>query len=177
MLVEHCRNRVDWLARRLIADFARVERHEQPSDVAQEALLNLWQALRTTQPDSERHLLLLAGKKVREALHDLARRHGRQRHGQGNLESQGDVAAEMHAALAAPAQAPGPMTLDQWTVFHDAIERLPEPERQVMLLKWFAGANEEEIIRVLGSSRSTVQRLWASAKGRINEALGREPPP
>lgn len=176
MLMEYCHDRVSWLAVRLLPGFARVARHERPSDVAQEAMMGLWQALQTARPESERHLMLLAGKKVRETLHDLARKHAGQRHGVGNQQSQGDVPAEQHAALAAAADMPGPATLDDWTRFHNAIDALPDDEREVMHLKWFVGLSEEEAASVLGRSRSTVQRQWGPAKSRINEALGRERP-
>jgi RNA polymerase sigma factor (sigma-70 family) len=176
LLVEYCHDRVWWLAVRLLPGFARVARHERPSDVAQEALMGLWQALHRARPDSERHLLLLAGKKVRETLHDLARKHAGQRHGLGNLESRGDVSPDCHPALAAADDVPGPATLDDWTRFHHAIDELPDDEREVMHLKWFVGLSEEEAASVLGRSRSTVQRQWGAAKSRINEALGRERP-
>jgi RNA polymerase sigma factor (sigma-70 family) len=175
-LVEYCRARVYRRADQLLPDFARVARHERPSDVAQDALVGLWQALRTMRPESERHLLLLAGKKVRETLYDLARRHAGQRHGLGKLESQGDVPADQHAALAAVDNVTGPATLDDWTRFQCAIDMLPEDEREVMHLKWFVGMGEDEIAEVVGLSRSTVQRLWKAAKHGINQAMGREQP-
>ena len=176
LLVEYCNDRVYLLANRLLPGFARVARHERPSDVAQEALLSLMQALRSTKPESERHLLLLVAKKVRETLHDVARRHAGQRHGVDNLESQGDVSVDQHAALAAAADMAGPVTLDQWTRFQHAVDTLPENEREVMFLKWFLNAEDHEIAETLGCSKSTVKRVWRVAKDRLNEAMGGERP-
>lgn len=175
-LVEHCHKRVSWLAERLLPEFARVARHERPSDVAQATLLDLWQAIRTAMPHSERHLMLLAGKKVRETLYDLARKHAGQKHGLCNVESQGDVPPERHRAIAVAADMTGPATLDDWTRFQHAIDGLPDGERDVMHLKWFVGMGEDEVARTLGVSRSTVQRQWRAVKDRINDVLGHQPP-
>lgn len=176
MLVEYCHDRVSWLAERLLPNFARVARHERPSDVAQEALMSLWKSLSTTKPESDRHLLLLAGKKVREALLDLARKQAGKRHGIDHQETQGDVSPEQHAAIAAVDDVTGPDTLDDWSRFHQAIDNLPENERDVALLKWFMNAKDETIAALLGVSESTTQRLWRDAKKRINEEMGGERP-
>lgn len=177
MLIQHCYAQVHERACRLLPRYASVARHERPSDVAQDVSLGLLQALRSTRPESARHLLSLAAKKVRETLCDLARRHAGQRHGLENVQSQGAVPGAQHPALAAVADDPGPATLDDWTRFQHAIDSLPEDEREVMQLKWFCGLSEQKIAEVLGMSRSSVQRLWKAAKDRISEAMGRERPP
>jgi RNA polymerase sigma factor (sigma-70 family) len=172
-LIEYCHEHVLFLARRLLPSFARVARHERPSDIAQDVMIALLQALKTTKPESERHLFLLAGKKVRETLHDLARKHAGKRHGLGNQEV---AAFDAHTACVADEKLTGPETLDDWTRFHQAVESLPEDERNIMLLKWFLGASENEIAEILDCSRSTVQRLWSAAKTHITTAMGCMPP-
>jgi RNA polymerase sigma-70 factor (ECF subfamily) len=70
----------------------------------------------------------------------------------------------------------GPATLDDWSQFHQAIDNLPESERDVVLLKWFMNATDETIAAMLGVSESTTQRLWRDAKKRINDEMGGERP-
>lgn len=166
-LIEYCADRVARMAARLLRGFPHVARWERPSDIAQNASIRLHEALRSVMPKDQAHLLALAAKKVREELHDRARSHEGQKRGNNNLFSQGDVPADRHAAYAAPADDPGPMTNEQWDRFLQAIETLPGEQRAVFDMKWFMDADEATIATAMNVSRSTVQRLWSEAKRHV----------
>jgi RNA polymerase sigma factor (sigma-70 family) len=69
-----------------------------------------------------------------------------------------------------------PESLDEWTAFHEAVDRLPEEERQVMDLLWYRGLTHAQAAEALGVATKTVQRRWASARLLIREALQDEQP-
>ncbi len=175
-LAEYCNEHVQRIARRLTRRFPGVARHDRPSDVAQESLPRLLQALATTKIESERHLRALAAKKVRETLIDLARKHAGANRGLDNLQSQGDAPPERHAAMGAIDDASGPATLDEWARFQQAIDALPEAEREVFMLKWFLDASDHDIADTLGVSESTAQRRWSAAKQLVKAAMDGERP-
>ena len=70
----------------------------------------------------------------------------------------------------------GPQTLDEWATFHEAVERLPEEERQVVGLLWYRGLTHAQAAEALGVATKTVQRRWASARLMIRDALHGERP-
>lgn len=175
-LAEYCNEHVQRIARRLTERFPGVARHDRPSDVAQESVPRLMQALAATRIESERHLKALAAKKVRETLIDLARKHAGANRGLENLQSQGGVPIEQHAAMGAVDHAPGPATLDHWTRFQKAIDALPANEREVFMLKWFLDASDHDIAATIGVSESTAQRRWSVAKQLVKAAMDGERP-
>ena len=54
----------------------------------------------------------------------------------------------------------------------DAVRELPEDEREVILLYYFAGWNDRQIAAEAGCSRSTVQARRSTALARLRESLG-----
>src|SRR5262249_5928813 len=70
-----------------------------------------------------------------------------------------------------------PETIEGWVAFHEAVERLPEEERQVVELLWYNGLTHEQAAEPLGVATKTVQRRWASARLALRDALQGESPP
>jgi RNA polymerase sigma-70 factor (ECF subfamily) len=66
--------------------------------------------------------------------------------------------------------------LERWTAFHEAVERLPAEEREVVGLVFYHGWAKVQIAELFGVDERTVRRWWRSACVRLNEALGGELP-
>jgi RNA polymerase sigma factor (sigma-70 family) len=66
--------------------------------------------------------------------------------------------------------------LAAWTAFHEQIEALPQPEREVFELHWYQGLTHTEAGQILGVSADTIKRRWQSARLQLYEALGGELP-
>ena len=120
-------------------------------------------------PEDVRHFDNLAAAQIRRELIDLARRH---RGPEGIGANHHTDAADPGERLANLADGPGgPETLDEWTTFHEAVERLPEEERQVVGLLWYRGLTHAQAAEAMGVATKTVQRRWASARLMIRDAL------
>ena len=62
-----------------------------------------------------------------------------------------------------------PMGLSQPAVFGAALRRLPDRQREALVLRFYLGVSEEETARAMGISRGTVK----SSTSRALAALGR----
>lgn len=100
----------------------------------------------------------LSGACIRRELIDLARSHyGPQGIGT-NQDSDGGDAEACHAD---PSE---PDTIAAWTEFHQAVDELPEAEREVFSLLWYDGLKQADAAAVLGISLATLKRRWQSAR-------------
>ena len=69
----------------------------------------------------------------------------------------------------------GTATLDEINekiALKQAIECLPEPEREIILLRYFKQLTQSEVGRVLGMTQVTVSRREQKALERLRAALG-----
>jgi len=176
-VVSAAAERIRVVARRMLRSFPAVHRWDDTDDVAQNAAMRLFRALATTVPETPEHLVNLVTLQVRRELIDLVRKH----RGPLSFATNHDTNAalvggelRMHVdATADPAAAHG--ALDRWGAFHAAIAALPEDERAVFDLAWFAGCDQAAAARQLGCSVRTVKRRWEAAKERLRAACGDRP--
>jgi RNA polymerase sigma-70 factor (ECF subfamily) len=61
--------------------------------------------------------------------------------------------------------------MQQWSEFHEAIERLPDNEREVFELLWYHELPQEEVANLVGLSVRQVKRIWRAAKLRLHDEL------
>jgi RNA polymerase sigma factor (sigma-70 family) len=113
----------------------------------------LLKALRQTRPRTVRGFFALAGQHMRWELNDLARR----------LDEQGPPVGDLGEAVPAPASSSSELGPDARRML-DAIEALPEDEREALDLVRIHGMTHAEAAEVLDISTKTVQR-------RLNRAL------
>jgi RNA polymerase sigma-70 factor (ECF subfamily) len=174
-LLGHACERLRRLTRKMLKDFARVRRWEQTDDVLQNALVRLWHALREVTPPTARDFYGLAALQIRRELIDLARQYYGP-HGLGtNQESQGaadDSATTPHASFDKADTTHEPGGLAAWTEFHQRVDTLPQPEREVFDCLWYHELTRVEAARLLGTSEATVRRLWVAARRRLHQVLG-----
>jgi RNA polymerase sigma factor (sigma-70 family) len=110
----------------------------------------------------------LATTLLRRTLIDLARHY----HGVYGLgakhESTGNSPLEPEVGQTSLRFSAPILELDDWTAFHEAIERLPELERETFSLKWYAGLTQRQIGELLGISERTVIRRLIEARTMLS---------
>ena len=106
--------------------------------------------------ENRAHFFAAAAEAMRRILIERARRKARVKHGSGQIAL--DI-AELDVAGALPD--------DKILLMDEALERLKaeDPETaQVVVLKFFGGLTNEEIVHITGTSDRTVRRQWNYAK-------------
>jgi RNA polymerase sigma-70 factor (ECF subfamily) len=162
--------RLERLARRMLRTYPNVRRHADTGDVFQEAVVRLLRSLRQldTAPASVRDFLGLAAAHIRRELLDLARRCG-------TAKRRGDVpldAGESEGGFDPTASMDDADELERWRRFHEAVEKLPTEEREVISLRFYHGWAEADIAALFGVTERTVRRRWAAGCARLSDALG-----
>lgn len=146
----------------------RVRRWAETDDVLQNSLIRLHRSLAEVRPESARQFYGLATTHIRRELIDLARKHFGAEGIGANHHTDGGIAAENKPHDAEPE------TVEAWAKFHEVVEALPEPEREVVNLLWYEEMSQPEAAEVLGISLATVKRRWQSARIRLSETLERD---
>jgi RNA polymerase sigma-70 factor (ECF subfamily) len=166
-LLEGACQRLHEIAHRMLRGFPHVRRWEETDDVAQAAALRLHRALATVVPRDERHFLGLMVTQVRRELIDLARRYSGPTSFAAHHETNVLDLPAGHlerVSFAATHRDESPEALMSWTRFHEIAAALPEEEREMFGLVWYAAATQDEIATLLGLSPRTVRRRWERTK-------------
>lgn len=158
-IIEHCCDRLRTMARRMLRKYPGVGRWSETDDILQASLLRLHRALATVHPESARKFYGLAATQIRRELIDLARSYFGPQGLASKLDADGGEVVEVH-----PDPAVEPHSIGEWTEFHEAVELLPEAEREVFSLLWYDGLSQADAARVLGVSLATLKRRWVSAR-------------
>jgi RNA polymerase sigma factor (TIGR02999 family) len=135
----------------------------QATALVHEAYLRLVDGEAVQRWDSRGHFFAAAAEAIRRILVDNARRKRAEKHG-GQLARQelDDV------DIAAPAPSADLLALDEALA---KLEVEDPVKAQLVKLRYFAGLTEEDAARVLGLSRTTVQRHWRYAKAWLLDEL------
>jgi len=125
----------------------------QTDEMVSAVVERLLKAMRSVHPQTVRQFFALVNQHIRWELNDLARR----------LDEQ-STAVELHEGMVpAPASSESMLTPDGHRML-EAIDKLPEEEREVFDLVRIQGLTQAEVSDVLGVSAKTVQR-------RLNRSL------
>jgi RNA polymerase sigma-70 factor (ECF subfamily) len=159
--------RLEALAHTMLRGFPAVRRLNDTGDVVQNAVLRLMRTLRQIEPPpaSTRDFFGLAAAEIRRELLDLARALSTARR-RGELAPTG-AGGPAHDAIDARDG-----DLEWWTAFHEAVERLPAEEREVVGLVFYHGWTQGQVAELFGVSGRTVARRWFGACARLEKALG-----
>jgi RNA polymerase sigma factor (TIGR02999 family) len=128
----------------------------QATALVHEAYLRLVDHDKLQRWDSRGHFFAAAAEAMRRILVDNARRKRAEKRG-GQRERQDLDAIE----VAAPAPSDDLVALDEALA---KLETADPVRAQLVKLRYFAGLTEEDVAKVLGLSRATVQRHWRYAK-------------
>jgi RNA polymerase sigma-70 factor (ECF subfamily) len=165
--------RLEHLTRKMLRGFPNVRGWAETPDVLQGSLLRLLNTLRRLQPESTRHFFNLAAVHVRRELLDLARRF------------RGDGYARRMPAGSAGDNSGGPCQvadasaaedLDSWCRFHEAVDRLPPEEREVMGLAFYHGWTQAQMAALFQVDERTIRRRWQGACLQLQRLVGDELP-
>jgi RNA polymerase sigma factor (sigma-70 family) len=133
----------------------------QTEEILGAVVVRLLKALREARPGTVRQFFALAGQHMRWELNDMARR----------LDEQ-PAAVELRDGLVpAPAGSDSGLTPNGRRMLQ-AIEGLPEREREAFDLVRIQGMTQAEAAKVLGVSAMTVNRRLNSSLQLLTEALG-----
>lgn len=124
-------------------------------------VLRLMTALRSTRPTTVRHFFSLANQHMRWELNSLARHLD---------EHPAAIALSDPGVLAAPLSPASGLSPDGRRML-DAVEHLPEDEREVFDLVTMQGLTHAEVAIVIGTSEKTVQRRLNRARLLLAERL------
>ena len=125
----------------------------QPDEMVGAVVERLLKALRSVRPQTVRQFFALVHQHMRWELNDLARR----------LDEQ-PAAVELQEGMAPAPPSSGSLLTPDGRRMLEAIDRLPEDEREVFGLVRIQGLTQVEAAEVLGVSVKTVQR-------RLNRSL------
>lgn len=145
-------------------DFAPVDRWAQTEDIAQNARLRLMRALEEAVPQTARDFYGLANLQIRRELLDTIRQMRGRNHNRdapvalGEGQDQGNDTFDSHDLLV-------------WQEFHEAVQKLPEVEREAFELWWYQGLTHDEISQVIGVDKSTVKRRCRAARSALAKVL------
>jgi RNA polymerase sigma-70 factor (ECF subfamily) len=175
-VINHACERLEALTRRMLRHYPRLRRWEQTGDVLQNAVLRLHRSLATVRPESPGQFYGLAAAQIRRELIDLARHHFGPEGGAVHHHTDGaGPAGPEGPGVDREDPSGGPATLAEWTEFHENVQRLPGPEREVFDLLWYEGLTQVEAALVLGVTERTVKNRWRSAKLGLQRLLGEGP--
>jgi RNA polymerase sigma-70 factor (ECF subfamily) len=176
-LLACAQDRLRRLAHRMLQSYPRVRRWEETDDVLQNALVRLCRTLADVPPRTAVDFLRLAALNVRRELLDLVKHHyGPQGQGAHHATVHPEEESERARPEAAARSSLEPGRLADWGEFHQQVELLPEEDREIFDLLWYQGLSQAETAELLHVSERTVKRRWQSARLRLYEALGGEPP-
>jgi RNA polymerase sigma-70 factor (ECF subfamily) len=133
----------------------------QPDELLSAVIERLLKALRAARPQTVREFFALANQHMRWELNDLARR----------LDSQPAARELREGIVLSPPSSVSGLTPDGLRML-EAIEDLPDEEREVFDLVRIQGMTQVEAAEVLGVSNKTVQRRLNRALLILSEALG-----
>lgn len=148
----------------LLAYFARrVATPEDAADLVGEVMLTAWRCVDSWPRTGEEQRMWLFGI-ARNALGNQRRTAGRRR----------DLTARLRD-LAAAATRRSPEGLDEAHAVRDAVLRLPEPQRELVMLVHWDGFTLVEAAGVLGINASTARSRYQAARSVLHAALQESP--
>jgi RNA polymerase sigma-70 factor (ECF subfamily) len=171
--------RMERMARKMLKGFPNIRSSADTGDVLSGALMRLMDAIEKIDPvpATTREFFGLAAEQVRRELLDLARHYSAlKRRGAGGRPISLATAGDTGEAIDLPDPAGDSDDLDRWAAFHEAVEKLPVEEREVIGLTFYHGWTQAQIAEALQVSDRTVRRYWQSAVLRLGESLGGELP-
>jgi RNA polymerase sigma factor (sigma-70 family) len=171
-LIGRAYERLRRLARRMLRAFPRAQPFEESGDLLHDSLGRLTRALESVPPASVADFFRLASRQMHWELLDLVqRRYGPKGPGGKHVPAKDGNGSQSTPPHEVATTTDNPASLAFWTEFHNAVDALPEEQREVFGLLWYQEMAQAEAAAILQVSESTVRRLWSSARRRLGEFL------
>ncbi len=174
-LIGGAQGRLRALAHDLLAS-DRLRRWEETDDVLQEALITLHRSLAEVWPETVQEFLRLAAFHIRRALVKFARHyygpHGKGTNHASHLNNRQSTGVGW-SHVAAEVDTPGEQLTraEQLACMCEAVEHLPDEERDVTEMLWLHGLSQVEVAAVLEITDRTVRRRWQRARLKLTHTL------
>ena len=150
----------------MLRSFPNVSRWSQTDDVLQEATLRLHRSLTQVKPESPRQFYGLAACQIGRQLIDMARHfNGPESIGGNHDTNEGEAVQRIEN------KSYKPETIEKWSAFHQAVEKLDDKQQAVVDLVWYEGMTQPAAAKVLGISLATLKRRWQAARLELSEQL------
>jgi len=157
-LLEHVCDRLRILTSKMLGTFPGVKRWSETDDVLQAALLRLHRSLAVVKPSSSTEFYGLAALQIRRELLDLAKHYyGPEGIGYNHHSDTGSI-------INGNPSNSQPHSLGDWSRFHEAVNALPDKQKQVVDLLWYEGLTQQLAADLLCVSLATIKRRWAEAR-------------
>jgi RNA polymerase sigma-70 factor (ECF subfamily) len=162
--------RLELIARSSLRRFPTVSRWEGAEDILQGAVIRMIRTLHVVRPPNTRVFYHLAATHIRRELLDLARKYR-----QMVAPPAVDGSASWMDKLAGGDQPDRASEIDNdlasWEAFHEAVERLPTEEREVIGLVFYHGWTHKKIAELFHVDERTVRRWWKAANEKLQVEL------
>ncbi len=174
-LAELVYNRLINLSRMMLrSGSARVQRWEQTEDLAHSAWFRIQRAIESDalQWNDPAQFFRLAARHIRFEIIDLHRKHRvmHENHLTRLGASSGVEGMEDGNFFVANATA-DPQRIAVWADFHEAVENLPEEQKEVVDLVWYQGLKQDEAAELLNVSVKSIKRRWREVKLTLADKL------
>ncbi len=179
LLLEHYRGYLMLLARLEIG--RKLQGKADPADLVQDTFLEAHRGFPRFQGSSEAEFLAWLRQIFAHRLAKLLRRYlGTQRR---NVRLERELAVEVDQSsrlldqgLLVLSSSPSQKTRrrEQAALLAEALQRLPEDYREVLILRHLEEQSFPEVARRMGRSVEAVKKLWGRAVPRLREVLGEE---
>ena len=170
-LIEMASKRMKKMASRMLKDYSRLRPGQGTSDIEQATHVRfISSSTNITATDSKQFMSLLSAM-MRNVLIDLCRRHFGDRTKTAR-PTIGSLEESFPLGQDPPAFDKGePANIEAWTMFHEAVGRLPGKEKEVFELHYYLGRTWAEISRILAIKPDTARKWWGRAKELLSKAL------
>lgn len=169
-LIRACQGRLETLVRRMLRRNPRIKRWAEDGDVFNGVAMRLLRALEKTPVADTGQFMNLAAGLARRELIDLARRFYGPR---GVGTNHASVAPRDGGPPVPDPPAPDdPDDLDRWAALHEAIENLPDVEREVFAQRFYHNLTTGQVAELFGVSDREVCRRYVRAVTALKTALG-----
>jgi len=134
-------------------------RWEASSSIAQGAFVRLMDVFKEYTPATNADFAKLVAEVMRLELISLTRKHFNRTYHEETLDT--DKAQLIDSDN----------EVEKWENLHAAVDKLPDPDKQVVNLLFYHGMTRQEAATFLGISMSTVSRRWQSARLRLAKSV------
>jgi RNA polymerase sigma-70 factor (ECF subfamily) len=176
-LLDAYRNYLRLLARLEIG--RRLRAKIDPSDVVQEAFLLAHRGFQSFRGTTEAEVMQWLRKILASQLSNTIRRYAGTRRRDVRLERELDAALDrssrvMHRVLELSQTSPSERAVrrEEAVVLADAVARLPEDYREVIVLHHIQGLTFAQVASAMERSAGAAEKLWARALARLRRELG-----
>jgi RNA polymerase sigma-70 factor (ECF subfamily) len=160
----------------------RLQAKVDASDVVQEACLEAYRDFPAFRGSTEKELLAWLRQVLSRNLSNLIRHYAGTQRRDVRLEVRLDGDADesssaLEAGLMAVGSSPSQQAgrREQVALLADAIQRLPDDQREAIILRTLRGLSFPEVAARMGRSTDAVEKLWARGLIRLRRDLGERP--